>query len=490
MGILRRQSRRGKSEIIVVTKTEGSPLEYDAESQRGVNPPSNDLLGILSSYDATIRPVLRKRPPAAPTREMVEAHQKLTRFHSVSVSPDKIEEIQARLRRNPLVETVYVKPPGEPPVVLQSAGQQVTAGAPGPAGPATPDLSGRQDYLGPTPVGIDARFAWTLPGGGGTGVNLIDCEWSWNFQHEDLAAHCNGAVVGTAGTSEFDHGTAVAGVLIANNNGLGIIGVAPDATLSMAAFDDSSDQPTSAIIIEAADKLAAGDILLLEIHRPGLHSANPPVGQQGFIAIEWWPDDFQAIKYATSKGIIVVEAAGNGAENLDDPSYNTSNAGFPADWQNPFAAGGPDSGAILVGAGNPPPGTHGRNQDTLGFNEIYFNLARCGFSNYGARVDCQGWGWEVTTLGYGDLQSGNQNILYTDVFAGTSSASPMVAGVIACLQGRIRAAGAALLTPFGARNLLRTTGAPQQSTPDRPGTQTIGRRPDLRAMLTALGLAA
>ena len=53
-------------------------------------------------------------------------------------------------------------------------------------------------------------------------------------------------------------------------------------------------------------------------------------GQRGFIAIEWWPDDFAAIRYAVNRGIIVVEAAGNGSNDLDDPDYDTPLSGLPA----------------------------------------------------------------------------------------------------------------------------------------------------------------
>ncbi len=43
--------------------------------------------------------------------------------------------------------------------------------------------------------------------------------------------------------------------------------------------------------------------------------------KKGYIAMEWWKDDFEAIRFATVKGIIVVRAAGNGAEDLDEPIY-------------------------------------------------------------------------------------------------------------------------------------------------------------------------
>src|SRR4030095_10915820 len=111
--------------------------------------------------------------------------------------------------------------------------------------------------------------------------------------------------------------------------------------------------------------------------------------------------------------------------------------------------------------------------------------SRLDFSNWGALIDAQGWGREVTTCGYGDLQGGsNEDLWYTDTFSGTSSASPIVTGVIACLQGMAKARGKPVLTPAQVRNCLRSTGSPQQDAPGRPATQRIGNRPDLRAFAT------
>jgi hypothetical protein len=221
----------------------------------------------------------------------------------------------------------------------------------------------------------------------------------------------------------------------------------------------------------------AGDIILLEIHRPGpRHNFQSRNDQLGYIAVEWWPDDHAAIQYAVGKGIIVVEAAGNGAENLDDGLYDSRPAGFPTSWRNPFNPANPSSQAVLVGAGAPPPGTHGRNHGA--------DRSRLGFSNFGRRVDCQGWGREVTTTGYGDLQGGsNTDLWYTDRFSGTSSASPIVVGALACAQGVIRAQGGTLLTSNAAIAALRASGSPQQDEPGRPATQRIGNRPNLRQLI-------
>ena len=112
----------------------------------------------------------------------------------------------------------------------------------------------------------------------------------------------------------------------------------------------------------------------------------------------------------------------------------------------------------MVGAGAPPPGTHGRDHGA--------DRSRLDFSNYGALVDAQGWGREVTTTGYGDLQGGSiEDLWYTDQFSGTSSASPIVVGALGCVQGFLRAAGRAPLTPAGraqpaAQHRLAAAGRP------------------------------
>jgi hypothetical protein len=134
----------------------------------------------------------------------------------------------------------------------------------------------------------------------------------------------------------------------------------------------------------------------------------------------------------------------------------------------------------LVGAGAPPPGTHGR--DIHGPDR-----SRLPFSNFGSMIDAQGWGFEVTTTGYGEKQGGlNESHWYTDQFSGTSSASPMIVGTLACLNGVLRHQQAPLLTPPRARSLLRETGSPQITAPDRPVTQQIGSRPDLKQLIKLL----
>lgn len=257
---------------------------------------------------------------------------------------------------------------------------------------ATPNFTPRQLYLDAAPAGIDAEFAWQQQGGSGAGVKVIDLEWGWRFTHEDLKVNQGGVIAGNNSSSlpSENHGTAVIGEISGDRNNFGITGICPDANIRAVSFS----MPSATAIQKAADKLDAGDLMLLEIHRPGPRfNFQSRQDQRGYIAIEWWPDDYAAIRYAVSRGIIVVEAAGNGAENLDDHLYDVRPNGFPNTWKNPFDTANPSSNAVVVGAGAPPPGTHGRDHGP--------DRSRLDFSNFGARIDTQGWGREVTNTGYG-----------------------------------------------------------------------------------------
>jgi hypothetical protein len=116
----------------------------------------------------------------------------------------------------------------------------------------------------------------------------------------------------------------------------------------------------------------------------------------------------------------------------------------------------------MVGAGAPP-------------RAGYADRERLDFSNYGSRVDVQGWGRKVATLDYGDLQAcAGSDRHYTGEFSGTSSASPIVAGAAVILEGIARERGR-VLAPGELLELLRRTGTPQAG----DTSQSIGPRPDL-----------
>jgi len=409
----------------------------------------------------------------------------LSLFYKVDAPDSHLDELAERFRQQDTVEAAFVKPPAELAQLVEVEPETITLNTMLPRDEEppthTPDFSARQGYLDAAPGGIDARFAWTQPGGSGANVRIIDIEGAWRFTHEDLTQNQGGVVGGTQSTDLRwrNHGTAVVGEFGGDRNPRGVTGISPDANVR--AISIFGGLGSAAAIRQAADMLNPGDIILIELHRPGPQfNFQNRDDQRGFIAIEWWPDDYAAIQYASSRGVMVVEAAGNGAENLDDALYDTNPAApfgpFPSWWRNPFRRNPLDSGAIVVGAGAPPPGTHGRDHGP--------DRSRLDFSNWGALVDAQGWGREVTTTGYGDLQGGlNEDEWYTDRFSGTSSASPIVVGALTCVQGVLRAHGRIPLSPARAREVLRATGSPQQNALGRPSTQRIGNRPDLRQMI-------
>ena len=322
----------------------------------------------------------------------------------------------------------------------------------------TPRYDRRQGYLRAAPAGIDAPFAWALPGGRGAAVRFADVEGAWNREHEDLPGARIEEVGGRhmRGRHWQAHGTAVLGEVAAKDNQLGMTGIAPDVARIVTA--SIRDRSTAEAIDRAQAGLDPGDVLLIELHAIG--------PRRRFIPVEYWDDVYDAVAIATGRGVVVVAAAGNGAEDLDHPRY-----------RGKLDRAGRDSGAILVGAGAPAePG--------------FVDRSRLDFSNYGSRVDLQGWGRMVATLDYGDLQGCDADgRKYTAVFAGTSSASPVVAGAAVLVESVVRTQRGCPLDPRALRSILAATGSPQTDGPHGPASQHIGPRPDLaRAIGEALAV--
>ena len=471
-----------RRELIVMMKPQAAMCASAGRFESAAGHDVRGLQSVLKKHGATMVPLFGATEERVLDRTVARVAavgapwEDLSRFYHVEADDRELDKLCTDLTSHELVEASYIKPPVALPVAADHLNTMVPADVPPP--PATPDFTSSQIYLDPSPAGIDARWAWTQAGGSGNGVSVIDVEGNWRFTHEDLGEAQGGVVGGTPLNDVIgwrNHGTAVLGEFSGDRNTIGVTGISPQA-VAMAISHGGIG--SAAAINLAASRLHAGDVILLEMHRPGPRfNFQLRDDQRGYIAVEWWPDDFAAILNATRAGIIVVEAGGNGAENLDDALYQTPGPGFPAGWTNPFRRSNRDSGAIVVGAGAPPPGTHGRDHGP--------DRSRLDFSNWGALIDAQGWGREVTSCGYGNLQGGdNEDLWYTDTFSGTSSASPIITGAVASLQGMARARGKPPLTPAQIRNCLRTTGAAQQDAPGRPATQRIGNRPDMRALAT------
>jgi serine protease len=327
--------------------------------------------------------------------------------------------------------------------------------------PMTADFTSAQDFLGV--FGIDADYAYAR-NARGQGVKIIDVEGNWDFAHEDVPPMFS--VWGFPFGSDFKkHGTAVLGVLAAGDNGYGMRGIAPSASVGASAFrylpfPGAGWYVTSVAraIDEAAEQLGPGDVILIELQRSGPDSgAACSCGCDDFeyIPVEYDGATFDAIRHATAAHIVVVAGAGNGSMNLDHDRYDGR-----------FDRAVRDSGAILVGA-------------STGTNE---RMPTC-WTNHGSRVDVQGWGTGVATLGGGDLAKINgsdQRQWYRQSFGGTSAGSAIVAGAAAAFQSALIARGLPRLFPEEMRYVMTKVGYPQGES-----AQHIGPLPSLRPLIRA-----
>jgi serine protease len=159
---------------------------------------------------------------------------------------------------------------------------------------------------------IEADKAWSLATGNGVTIAIVDS--GVDLGHPDLAANIAGAgadFVAPKGDQdgaqdESGHGTHVAGIAAAvTNNGVGVAGVAPDASiLPVRVLDEDDGGSTGRIaagVRYAADRGAQVVNLSLAYSAPGhvdsITGSMRPV--------------HEAISYALSKGAVVVASAGN-----------------------------------------------------------------------------------------------------------------------------------------------------------------------------------
>lgn len=185
------------------------------------------------------------------------------------------------------------------------------------------------------------------------------------------------------------HGTHVSGIIAAaRNNGKGMDGIADNVrimTLRAVPDGDEHDKDIALAIRYAADN--------------GARVINMSFGKS-FSPEKKWVDD--AVKYAESKGVLLVHAAGNDAKNLDSsynfPTPNLLDGTRPNNWITVGASGDPKAGGLTAS-----------------------------FSNYGKKeVDVFAPGVKIyATVPGGDTYQNLQ---------GTSMASPVVAGLAAFIM--------------------------------------------------------
>jgi len=326
--------------------------------------------------------------------------------------------------------------------------------------PTTSSYMSNQGYLNgfANHKGLGSVSGWAHKGGAGTNITVVDIEYEWTVGHEDLDFTFLAGTGTAKPTYGPDHGNAVLGEIKGAKNSYGITGMAYNVNMKVASCNTNEHGfSVGSAIIRVTPKLKDGDVILLEQQTERTEDSSNSTDE--FIPVEYYQAEFDAIKTATSNKIIVVEAGGNGGQNLDDTTkFGTK-----------FNRSVRDSGAIIVGAGSGKSGSYGTP------------LSKMGFSSYGSRVDVQAWGsWEVYSAGYGDLFYPNNDPKqsYTKNFAGTSSASPMITSIVAQIQGRNKAKNnGAVISPSVMRDLLKNTNNSHPQTGDT--TTHIGPLPDL-----------
>ncbi|SHG51584.1 S8 family peptidase [Chryseobacterium sp. OV279] len=372
--------------------------------------------------------------------ESVEKLRRIFKVNTPLQNNEDAEKLARTLERFPEVEYVSVmsSTPIEPPFVKAFV--------------ATPDLESLQTYLNDNP-GINAKYAWSR-GITGQNIRIRDVEYGFYKTHEMLSNQNSIQLepgyspnAGLANNNYRDHGTAVVSILGSVKDNIGLSGAAYSASQIKGYMEWTTvGYNRASAVSRSINASQAGDIILYEMQTGGKDGQYCPAEYDSVI--------WDLTKAATDSGIIIIAAAGNGNQNLDDPFYAA------------YRARG-NSGAIIVGAGSP--------------NTTHSKLS---FSTFGNRVDVQGWGSNVLAAGYGSYQKyDNDNNRTYNYFSGTSSATPVVASAATLIQSYYYQTTGQYLTPSAMKNLLISTGIPQGGT---VVNQKIGPFPNVKNAILQL----
>lgn len=215
----------------------------------------------------------------------------------------------------------------------------------------------------------------------------IDDYYGWNFldNNQDL-------------TTKGSHGTAVAGIIAAQNNDIGIVGIVPKAKIMPLIVCSDIGCPRSATI--NAIMYAANN---------GAHIINLSLGGSGYVG--YTSDYDNAIEYAHKKGIIIVASAGNGDVESNQSIGQNLN----------FLKASPVSNDV-----------NGINT-VLGVGALVKNQNnyKTNWTNYGTGVEIYAPGEEIFSL---SVPAHNIWGNYFDYWDGTSFSAPIVAGAAALLK--------------------------------------------------------
>jgi minor extracellular protease Epr len=172
---------------------------------------------------------------------------------------------------------------------------------------------------------VNAPKAWSL-GLTGKGVKVALMDTGIDLSHPDLSV-AGGVSMVDSETSYQDgngHGTHVAGIIGARNNGLGTIGVAPDAQLYAVKVLTSSGSGTLSDLVEGIDWAINNQMNIINM------SLGTPTYTDAMA---------QAVDRAYVNGLILVGASGNGG-NLKGTGDSVE---YPANLPNVIAVAAVDS---------------------------------------------------------------------------------------------------------------------------------------------------
>lgn len=268
---------------------------------------------------------------------------------------------------------------------------------------------------------VNAVPAWGQATGGGIKVAVLDSGLDLN--HPDF--NCTGKVSVVTGSDMVDndstpedengHGTHTAGIVGAcSNNGVGVIGIAPDTTIIPIRVLNAAGSGTADQLVRGINKAVASGAHVINMSI-GFSLAGAPAtgGALGFFG--FWPEIDEAIDNAVAAGVVVVASAGNDTSPIcgyPAIAYNVICVGStdPNDVQSWYSAfPNKDDDEDLTGPGMVAPGGRGVFFCDFSSSEIISTYDRGADT---AEGDCDG------LHGYASIQ-------------GTSMASPLVAGAAA-----------------------------------------------------------
>lgn len=272
----------------------------------------------------------------------------------------------------------------------------------------------------------------------GTGVNVAVIDTGIDTSHPDLAANVVGGVNCAGGgkrnySDGHGHGTHVAGIVAALDNGIGVVGVAPEAKLwGVRVLDDKGWGWTSWLVcgidfVDSKSPARGGSIAVANMSLSGIGYDDGNCGKTNADAMHY------AICRAVADGVTFVAAAGNYGVDL-----SAATTFVPAAYDEVIAV------SALADADGRPCGAGGATK--YGSDDAFAS-----FSNYASSSADVGHLLAAPGVSIHSTYKGGG---YTTM-SGTSMASPHVAGAAALYVAAHPGA-----TPAGILDALKALGEP------------------------------